>query len=431
MGRSEGSRRHEGRLSGTCLGSRPDAGPERSDERLQAVVRAQHRLQGLLEAVMSISRELELPVVLRRIVTAAMELVDARYGALGVLDEDGEKLARFIPVGLSREEEAALEGIELPRGHGLLGYLIHHPEPLRVERISAHPKSVGFPPGHPPMRTLLGVAISARGEVYGDLYLSDKRDGRPFDAQDEDIVVALASAAGVAIENARLFERVRSSAENFQRLLLPRLPDLHPFTGAAVYRPAASPEQLGGDWYDAILLPDGSCAAVIGDIVGHDLRAAANMAQTRNMLRALLYDRRTPPSLVLTQLDRTLQAITDSPVATACLARIEPGDGGWRLRWSTAGHLPPLVIAPGGRTEYLYAEPGLPLGVDPGQPRPDHVRPLPDGATVVLFTDGLVEHPDHPIDGSMDELARTAAAHAGLPPDELCRTLADHHTSDG
>ncbi|GAA2382621.1 hypothetical protein GCM10010420_00700 [Streptomyces glaucosporus] len=426
MGRSQDPA-EERRLPDT----RPDAGTEAVDDRLRTLVRAQERLRSLLDAVMSISRELELPVVLRRIVAAAMELVDARYGALGVLDEEKRELAQFIPVGLGEDEEAALEGVELPRGHGLLGHLIRNPEPLRVESISAHPHSTGFPPGHPPMRTLLGVAISVRGEIYGDLYLSDKRSGRPFDALDEDIVVALAGAAGVAIENARLFEQVRAGAENFQRMLLPRLPDLRPFTGAAVYRPAAAPAQLGGDWYDAILLPDDACAAVIGDVVGHDLRAAATMAQTRNMLRALLYDRRSPPSLVLARLDQTLHAVADSSVTTACLTRVEPGDGGWTLRWSTAGHLPPLLVSPDGRAEYLHADPGLPLGVDPGQPRPDHTRPLPEDSTVVLFTDGLVEHPARPIDACMDELARTAAAHAGLPPDELCRALADNHTGDG
>lgn len=404
---------------------------DRIHEQLHTLTLAQERLRGLLDAVMAISRELELPVVLHRIVTTAMELVDARYGALGVLDENGEKLARFIPVGLSREEEAALADVDLPRGHGLLGHLIRHPEPLRVEGISSHPQSSGFPPGHPPMRTLLGVAIGVRGEIYGDLYLTDRRDGRPFDSQDEDIVVALAGAAGVAVENARLYERVRSGAETFQRLLLPRLPDLHPFEGAAVYRPATAPGQLGGDWYDAILLPDKACAAVIGDVVGHDLKAAATMAQTRNMLRALLYDRRTPPALVLAKLDRTLQAIADSSVATACLARIEPRGREWSIRWSAAGHLPPLVLTPDRRAEYLYADPGIPLGVDPAQPRPDHSRPLPGGSTVVLFTDGLVEHPARPIDACLEETARIAVAHAGEPPERLCRILADHHPSDG
>lgn len=224
---------------------------------------------------------------------------------------------------------------------------------------------------------------------------------------------------------------MRDSAEQFQRLLLPTLPDLAPFAGAAVYRPAAEPATLGGDWYDAVVLPDDACAAVIGDVVGHDLQAAAAMAQARNMLRALLYDRRKPPSAVLARLDHTVHAITDLPVTTACLARIEPADGGWQLCWSSAGHLPPLVVAPDGRTEYLQAEPGIPLGVDPDVGRPDHTRPLLAGATVLFFTDGLVEHPDHAIDDRLAALAELAAAHSGLPLDDFVRALADHRPSDG
>ncbi|MGW1378386.1 PP2C family protein-serine/threonine phosphatase [Streptomyces sp. NPDC002446] len=400
-------------------------------EQLQALTLAKDRLQGLLDAVLAISRELELPAVLHRIVTTAMDLVGARYGALGVLHHSGQYLEQFITAGLSPDQQEDLAGVPFPRGRGVLGQLIHHPEPLRVDDIAAHPSSVGLPPGHPYMRTLLGVAISVRGTIYGDLYLSERHDGQPFDRDDEDIVLALAGAAGIAIENARLFGSVRDAAEHFQRLLLPTLPDLRPFTAAAVYRPASEPGRLGGDWYDAIMLPDDACAAVIGDVLGHDMQAAAAMAQTRNMLRALLYDRRTPPSEVLTQLDHTLHAITDLPVTTACLARIEPEDGRWRLHWSSAGHVAPLLLTPDGRPEYAFAEPGLPLGVDAGQHRPDHTRPLPEGATVVLFTDGLVEHHRHPIDTGLHTLAELAAAHAHLPLDDLVQTLADDHPGDG
>ncbi|MFG1665394.1 PP2C family protein-serine/threonine phosphatase [Streptomyces sp. Y7] len=410
---------------------RLDAQLEQIAEQLRELAVAKDRLQGLLEAVLTISREMDLPTVLHRIVTTAMELVGARYGALGVLDESGEQLAQFLTAGLSESERADLAGIEFPHGRGVLGHLIHHPEPLRVDEIGSHPASVGFPPGHPHMRTLLGVAISVRGTIYGDLYLSERRDGRPFDRDDEDVVVALAGAAGIAIENVRLFEQVRDGAEHFQRLLLPTLPDLSPLTAAAVYRPALTPAHLGGDWYDALWLPDHACAVVIGDVVGHDIRAAAAMAQTRSMLRALLFDRFTPPSSVLAQLDRTLNAITDLPVTTACLARMEPAGEGWRLHWSSAGHLPPLLITPDRHTEYLDVEPGLPLGVDLDEDRPDDTHPVPAGATVLFFTDGLVEHPEHCIDDGLSRLAELAADHVHLPLDEFVCFLADHRPSDG
>ncbi|MFJ9012695.1 PP2C family protein-serine/threonine phosphatase [Streptomyces canus] len=410
---------------------RLDAELEQITEQLRALARATDRLHGLLDAVLAISRELELSAVLHRVVTTAMDLVGARYGALGVLHESGEYLEQFIPVGLSEQERADLAETGFPRGKGVLGFLIRHPVPLRVDDIRSHPASAGFPPGHPRLRTLLGVAISVRGAIYGDLYLSERRDGQPFDAHDENIVVALAGAAGIAIENVRLFEQARAGSEQFQRLLLPTLPDLRPFDAAAIYRPAAQPHPLGGDWYDAILLPDDTLAVVIGDVVGHDLHAAAAMASTRNMLRALLFDRRTPPSAVLAQLDRTLQTITDNPVTTVSLARVEPAGPAWRLHWSSAGHLPPLLITPDRQAEYLFAEPGLPLGVGIEHPRPDHTHPVPPDATVVFFTDGLVEHPDHAIDHSLDELAELATVHAALPLDDYVQTLADHHPSDG
>lgn len=403
----------------------------RIEEQLRALAAAKERIQGLLDAVVAITREVELPAVLRRIVTTAMELVGARYGALGVLDESGETFGRFVAVGLSDAERAALAEVGLPRGLGVLGEAIRHPEPLRVDRLPAHPASAGFPPGHPAARSLLGVAVDVRGKIYGGLYLSERRDGRPFDVHDENIVVALASAAGIAIDNVRLFEQVRAGSEQFQRLLLPTLPELWPFDAAAIYRPAAEPNRLGGDWYDAILLPDGAVAVVIGDVVGHDLQAAAAMASTRNMLRALLYERCTPPSACLTQLDRTLESITDNPVTTISLARIEPAGSAWRLHWSSAGHIPPLLIGPGRRAEYLFAEPGLPLNVNSAQPRPDHIHALPPGATLVFFTDGLIEHPGHAVDESLDELAELARAHAELPLRDFVRTLADQHPSDG
>ena len=410
---------------------RLDAELGRIDEQLRALAAAKERIQGLLDAVVAITREVELPAVLQRIVTTAMDLVGARYGALGVLDESGEYLAQFMATGLSEQERAALVEVGFPRGLGVLGHLIRHPEPVRIDDISSHPASVGFPPGHLRLRTLLGVAISVRGEIYGDLYLSERRDGQPFDIHDEGIVVALAAAAGIAIENVRLFEQVRAGSEQFQRRLLPTLPDMRPFDAAVFYRPAAEPHHLGGDWYDAILLPDGAVAVVIGDVVGHDLHAAAAMASTRHMLRALLFTLRTPPSAVLAQLDRTLQAITDNPVTTTSLARIEPAGAAWRLHWSIAGHVPPLLITPGDRAEYLFREPGLPLNVDSGQPRPDHTHHLPPAATVVFFTDGLIEHPDHPIDESLDELAELATTNAALPLQDFVQALADHHPSDG
>jgi two-component system, NarL family, sensor histidine kinase DevS len=175
--------------------------------RLQAVMAARERVYALLDAVLAVGGSLDLEVLLRQMVEAATTLVGARYGALGIIGDDGERLAEFIPVGLDSEQIAAIH--RWPEGRGLLGELITNPRPLRLEDIAQHPNSYGFPPGHPPMKSFLGVPIRIRDEVYGNLYLTEKADGGEFDEDDESVLVALAAAAGVAIDNARLYAEAR------------------------------------------------------------------------------------------------------------------------------------------------------------------------------------------------------------------------------
>ena len=191
--------------------------------RLQAVLATRDRMRGLLEAVVAIGSGLDLESTLRRIVETAVGLVDASYGALGVIGE-GKRLAEFIPVGLSRDEIGRIH--HWPEGRGLLGLLIDDPQPLRLTSMTDHPASSGFPDGHPPMRSFLGVPVRVRDEVFGNLYLTNKRGGGEFTEDDEAVLVALGAAAGVAMENARLYEAARrqqrwiqASAEVTTRLL--------------------------------------------------------------------------------------------------------------------------------------------------------------------------------------------------------------------
>ncbi|HYZ54881.1 MAG TPA: GAF domain-containing protein [Streptosporangiaceae bacterium] len=194
-------------------GSRPDVLHLRLEEllaelqaRLQAVLATRDRMHSLLEAVVAVGSGLDLETTLKRIVEAAVGLVDARYGALGVIGE-GQRLAGLVPVGL---DEAAIKKIDhWPEGRGLLGLLIRDPRPLRLADIGAHPESSGFPAGHPPMESFLGVPVRVRDEVFGNLYLTGKRGGGEFTEDDEAVLVALGAAAGVAIENARLYEASR------------------------------------------------------------------------------------------------------------------------------------------------------------------------------------------------------------------------------
>ncbi|HUF59836.1 MAG TPA: GAF domain-containing sensor histidine kinase [Actinomycetota bacterium] len=170
----------------------------------------------LIEAGMILASELSLDTVLLRIVELAVDLTDARYGALGVLTPDGRLIEEFITVGITPEERAAIG--DPPTGHGLLGALITEARPLRIPDIRADPRSVGFPPNHPPMKSLLGAPVTGRGRVFGNIYLTDKQGADTFDEEDERVLVVLATQAAIAVENARLSDETERKSRELQRL---------------------------------------------------------------------------------------------------------------------------------------------------------------------------------------------------------------------
>src|SRR3954464_1655333 len=172
---------------------------------------------------MLVGSELDVVDVLQRIIEVATDLVDARYGALGVLDEAGTRLAQFITVGIDEEERQKIG--PLPEGHGILGLLIVDPRPLRLPDLREHPERYGFPPNHPPMTSFLGVPVTVRGEVFGNLYFCDKLDGGGFTDIDEELAVGVAAAAGVAIDKARLHAHAAEYATLADRERIAR--DLH------------------------------------------------------------------------------------------------------------------------------------------------------------------------------------------------------------
>lgn len=192
---------------------------------------------------------------------------------------------------------------------------------------------------------------------------------------------------------------------------------------------AAEPEaQVGGDWYDAFLQPDGATMLVIGDVVGHGSAAAAAMGQLRGLLRALAYDNDEGPARTLTRVEHAARGLAVATPATALLARIErhpdiPVSGLRVLRWSNAGHLPPLVLAPDGRTTLLATPPDLMLGVDPDAPRHEHTAELDDGQTLLLVTDGLVERRTSDLDAGIAALREAVRDLGAVPLEELCDTL--------
>jgi two-component system, NarL family, sensor histidine kinase DevS len=198
--------------SGT--GDRPIFAGARMDELLTGfvdqageLVNAQQRMRGLLDAVVALAEDLSLEAVLQRVVNSACTLLGAGFGALGVISEEHDALSHFITVGI--DDETARRIGPLPTGHGVLGLLIRDPKPLRLHDLSRHPEAYGFPKNHPPMKSFLGVPIRVRDSVFGNLYLTEKEGGGDFTDEDEDLAQALAAAAGVAIENARLYDDSR------------------------------------------------------------------------------------------------------------------------------------------------------------------------------------------------------------------------------
>ncbi|MDH4159361.1 MAG: GAF domain-containing protein [Actinomycetota bacterium] len=237
-------------------------------ERLEDTRDAGNRLQGLLEAVVAIAAGLELEFTLRRIVQAAADLVGAQYGALGVLAPTGG-IAEFITVGMDPEQVEQIG--ENPRGRGILGLLVEHPTPLRLEDLTQHPQASGFPPHHPQMHSFLGVPIRVRGEVFGNLYLTERRQGGRFSHEDEQVVVALAAAAGVAIENARLYQEaqmraswLRASTDIVTAVLKGAAPD------AVLDLVAASAREVAGADLSTIALPTDDNRLVVQHASGED-----------------------------------------------------------------------------------------------------------------------------------------------------------------
>lgn len=363
---------------------------------------ALHRLAGLLVPVLgdwAAAYRLELPDVVRRVTVRPGP--DPSGGSLPRLRQAGGALTQVLA---GRLAYAVVPPGTRPEPGDPLS--VAHAELLRA-RGDAHGLVVG---------------LRARDRVLGALVLG-RRD-RAYGPDERELVLEVAERAALALGNASLYQVQRGAAVTLQSMLLTRLPDPPGLRLAARYSPAVSGAEVGGDWYDAFALSPDSTMLAIGDVVGHDLRAAGQMGQIRGMLRTLAYDRGEPPAQLLIRLDRALTGLSTGTLATGVLARLDrdPATGAVTARWSNAGHPPPVLLHADERSRLLDdpAAHGLMLGVMDTARRGEASVRLAAGDTLLLVTDGLVESRQLTLEHGLLRLRQLAARHARASPEELC-----------
>jgi serine phosphatase RsbU (regulator of sigma subunit) len=271
------------------------------------------------------------------------------------------------------------------------------------------------------------VPLKTRRGVIGALSLMNGAGRAAHTPAEVDAAVEVARRAALALDNARLYGRQLEVAETLQRSLLSAPPRLDGLDVAVRYLPAAAHLHVGGDWYDAFRPPDGATLLVLGDVVGHNVDAAAAMGQLRSLVRGIAWDRPGTPAGILGRVDDVLTGLAIGTMATALVARLEPPDPGRTgertLRWSSAGHLPPLLARDDGSVRTLGTPPEILLGAASTRPRTDHETVLRTGDTLVLCTDGLVEHDRTDIDTGLARLAGVLVGGLGRSVEEVCDLL--------
>lgn len=259
--------------------------------------------------------------------------------------------------------------------------------------------------------------LTSAGRTFGAMAVIWE-DARDLGHDELATLGVLASYAAQSLSRALLVQEQHDALVVLQTALLPRLPETEELEMAARYRPAAARDQVGGDWYDAVLMPSGATSLMIGDVVGHDIGAAATMGQMRTTLRALAWAVDDPPSRQVLRLEEAMADLGVDGLATLVYLRIEEpdGSGGRTLRWTNAGHPPPLLLTPDGELTWLEDEHGdLMLGVLPDAHRSDNIRRIPDGSTLLLYTDGLVERRGEDLTDGLERLRKAALAQAAGP----------------
>lgn len=425
MGRKDDS----GQLAG-AIGVMQDVTAARVAE--LAAQRHQRRLEMLAELTEELSTTLELDHVLDHLAaTLASQLCD-----ICVVDVTGDgDSGRVAAVGARRAADRRLfEEAErrLPRRSNptsSLARTLRSGQPTLVERCSEGYLAANTPDPSVTelylqigLSSILVVPLDVRGRTIGAItLLATAAGGRePFGGDDIEVATDVARRAALAIDNARLYTAEHRAAEQLQRGLLPEIQPCEHMRAAARYLPASA--GVGGDWYDLFELPDGSAGLAIGDVMGHDMRAAASMGQLRSVFRSYAFEG-SDPAAVLDRADRLVQTFGMAQLATAFAAYLSrQPDGSWSLRYANAGHLPPLLVEPTGRVRYLEGGTSVLIGAPASGPRHAAEETLATGSLILAYTDGLVDGPQMPIDVGMARLVGILRSCAP-DPDAACEAV--------
>jgi serine phosphatase RsbU (regulator of sigma subunit) len=268
------------------------------------------------------------------------------------------------------------------------------------------------------------VPVVVDGAVAAVVHAVVVGDREPLSAADIKLLGRMLDHAHPHLSNAMRFQRTQRVALALQKYLLPDPPRVPGLEIAARYCASPTAAEIGGDWYDSFVLPDGSMVLTIGDMAGHDLTAAVTMSQVRNALRGLAIDRREPPGDILRRLNVATEILYPEDTGTCILARLEKQDNrAWQLHYSVAGHPPPLLVTHDGEARYLEGALNPVLGVGYDMPRASTIATLPRGSTLLLYTDGLVEVPGEHLDAGLERLRRAAASLARASLDTFCDEL--------
>ncbi|WP_233517646.1 SpoIIE family protein phosphatase [Geodermatophilus marinus] len=426
---AERTAREEAELArATAEQSRADAEHARAEAE-----RAQSRLALMAEATSTLIATLDLADLLDRLARLSVPLV-ADWVFITLIDDSGSvaQTASLHRDGLENELRVldSQHAQHLPEGSPTLRSMTTS-RPVLVDRAGERLPGIFTSDAareafeRVGAASVLAVPMVARRRTRGAILLARTDEDRPFTQEDVDLVEDLARRAALAMDNVRLYQQEHTVADTLQRSLLPELPSIPGVEAAAHYVSASTAADVGGDFYDLLHLPDGSVGMVIGDVVGHDVAAAAAMGHLRGLIRACAWEAADPdPGVVLARVDRLVQGLQVASMATMVYARAVPPEGEgrpWRVHVANAGHPPLLLRDPEGTVRVLSEVTGLLVGVDGAARRETVVLDVLPGSTLLAYTDGLIERPGVDLDAGIDELTtRLGQAPADASPRHLC-----------